>query len=67
MIGGAGYVIDAGTQLLFPGVPTISQVTFAFAMLAAIGELVFALWLLIKGVDVARWQEVTLLARHGAA
>ena len=67
MIGGAGYVIDAGMQLLFPGVPTISQVTIAFAMLAAIGELVFALWLLIKGVDVARWQEVALLAKHGAA
>ncbi len=67
MIGGTCHVIDAGTQLLFPGVPTISQVTFAFAMLAAIGELLFALWLLIKGVNVARWQEVTLHADHGAA
>jgi hypothetical protein len=67
MIGGTCHVIDAGTQLLFPGVPTISQVTFAFAMLAAVGELLFALWLLIKGVNVARWQEVTLPAQHGAA
>lgn len=62
-----GYLIDVGTQLLFPGVPTISQVTSAFAMLAAMGELLFALWLLIKGVSVARWQEVTLHAHDGAA
>ncbi len=66
MVGGVCYVIEAGTQLLFPGVPTISQVTFAFAILAAVGELLFALWLLIKGVNVARWQEVTLHAHHGA-
>jgi hypothetical protein len=64
MIGGAAHVIDAGTELLFPGVPTIRQFTFAVAILAAIGELLFALWLLIKGVNVARWQEVTLHAPH---
>jgi hypothetical protein len=58
MVGGAGHVMDAGTQLLFPSVPTISQITFAIAMLAAVGELLFALWLVIKGVNVARWQEV---------
>lgn len=67
IIGGAAHVIDAGTQLLFPGVPTIIQFTFAFAILAAVGELLFALWLVIKGVNVARWQEVTLHAHHGAA
>ena len=67
MIGGACYVFDACTQLLFPGVPTLSQFTLALAMLAAIGELLFALWLLIKGVNVARWQEVTLHAHQGAA
>jgi hypothetical protein len=67
MIGGACHVIDAGTQLLVPGVPALSQVTFAFAILAAIGELLFALWLLIKGVNVGRWREVTLHAHHGAA
>jgi hypothetical protein len=67
MSGGAGHVIDAGTELLVPGVPPIRQVTFAVAILAAIGELLFALWLLIKGVNAARWQEVTLHAHHGAA
>jgi Domain of unknown function (DUF4386) len=53
VIGGAGYLIDWGTQLLFPGLATISQFTF-------IGELLFPLWLLIKGVKVERWQQVTL-------
>lgn len=45
LIAGAGYGIDWVTQVQFQGVPTISQFTFW-------GELLFALWLLIKGVDV---------------
>jgi hypothetical protein len=53
VIGGVGYLLDSGTQLLFPGVATIGQFTF-------IGELLFPLWLLIKGVNVERWQQVTL-------
>ena len=52
-IAGAGYVIDSATQLLFPGVTTISQFTF-------VGEVLFTLWLLIKGVNVKRWQEATV-------
>ena len=50
VIGGAGYLIDSGTQLLFPGVATIGQFTF-------IGQLLFPLWLLIKGVNVERWHQ----------
>jgi hypothetical protein len=53
VIGGVGYLIDWATQLLFPGLATISQFTF-------IGELLLPLWLLIKGVNVERWQQVTL-------
>lgn len=54
VIGCAGYVIDSGTHLLFPDfAATISQFTF-------IGELLLPLWLLIKGVNVERWQQVTL-------
>ena len=60
VIGGVGYVVDWATQLLLPSFPTISQFTF-------IGELLLPLWLLIKGVNVARWQEAALQAHHGAA
>jgi len=52
VIGGAGYLFDSGTQLLFPGFITISQFTI-------VGELLFSLWLLIKGVNVERWQQLT--------
>lgn len=52
MIAGGGYLVDSGAQLLFPGVATISQFTF-------IGELLFPLWLVIKGVNVERWLQVT--------
>jgi hypothetical protein len=45
IIAGGGYVVDCVTQLLFPGLATISQFTF-------VGELLFPLWLLIKGVNV---------------
>jgi hypothetical protein len=58
VVGGSGYLFDSGMQLLFAGIPTISQVTF-------VGEVLFGLWLLIKGVNVARWQQVTLRARSG--
>ena len=52
LIAAAGYLIDSGTQLLFPGFATISLFTF-------IGELVFPLWLVIKGVNVERWRQLT--------
>ena len=44
VVSGAGYVIDAGMQLLLPGVAALSQFTF-------VGELLFLLWLLVKGVN----------------
>lgn len=60
VISGAGYVIDSGTQLLSPGLATISQFTF-------VGEILLTLWLLIRGVNVEQWQEVALHAHDGGA
>jgi hypothetical protein len=58
VIAGAGYVIESCAQILSPGLATISQFTF-------VGEVLFTLWLLIKGVNVERWQEVALHAQDG--
>lgn len=44
LIAAAGYLIDSTTQLLFPGLSTISQFTFA-------AELLLPLWLITKGVN----------------
>ena len=60
VIAAAGYVIDVATQLLSPGLPTIGQFTF-------VGEILFTLWLLIRGINVERWQEVAHQAHEGAA
>lgn len=51
MIGCFGYLVDFVTFFLFPdsGVE-ISQFTF-------IGELLLPLWLLIRGVNVERWEK----------
>lgn len=57
VVSGAGYVTDAGMQLLFPGVPTVSQFTFA-------GEALFLLWLLIRGVRAERGQGVAHRGSH---
>jgi hypothetical protein len=45
VIAAAGYLTDSGTQLLSPGLATISQFTF-------VGELLFPLWLVIRGANV---------------
>jgi Domain of unknown function (DUF4386) len=47
LIGGAGYLVDSGMHLMFPGRATISQFT-------ALGELMLPVWLLVKGVSVER-------------
>ncbi len=54
MIGCFGYLIDFVTFGLFPNFDaTISQFTF-------IGEVLFPLWLLIKGVNVELWEKRAL-------
>jgi hypothetical protein len=52
ILAGCGYLIDVGTQLLFPSLDaTISQFTF-------VGEVLLPLWLLIRGVNVERWSSL---------
>jgi hypothetical protein len=50
LVGAAGYLFDSGAHLLNSGVAPISRFT-------CLGELLLPLWLLIKGVNVERWQQ----------
>jgi hypothetical protein len=51
MIGCFGYLIDSFAFFLFPNLNLkVSQYTF-------IGEFLIALWLLIKGIDVKKWEK----------
>ena len=50
-IAGAGYVANSFVLLVAPDVATI-----AFLVPSFVGELSLALWLLVKGVDVSKWE-----------
>lgn len=54
VIAGVGYVFDSVAGLLLPEFgTTISQLTF-------VGEMLLAVWLLVKSVSVRRWQQYVL-------
>jgi hypothetical protein len=54
MIGCLGYLIDSVIFFLLPNVDAaVSHVT-------GLGEILLALWLLIKGVNVEQWQNALL-------
>jgi len=54
IIAGFGYLIDSFAEFLLPNYDlTISMFTF-------IGEVLFLLWLLIKGVNADRWEKRAL-------
>jgi hypothetical protein len=54
IIAGFGYMIDSGALFLLPNLNIeVGQFTF-------IGELLFLLWLLIKGVNVEQWEKRAL-------
>lgn len=54
MIGCFGYFVDAFIFILFP------EFGIAFAEFLFIGEVLLPVWLLIKGVNVERWQQQAL-------
>jgi hypothetical protein len=54
MIGCFGYLVDSATFFFLPNIDvTVSQFT-------GLGEILLALWLLIKGVNVEQWEERAL-------
>lgn len=56
VIAGIGYIFDAATGFLFPGFGVeVSLFTF-------IGELLLALWLVVKSASAKRWEKLALEA-----
>ncbi len=61
IIGSLGYLLDSYGNILFPNYEAIFGVIVGVT--AVIGELPFFLWLLIKGVNVERYNERAQQAR----
>ena len=55
IIGSLGYLLDSYGNILFPNYEAIFGVIVGVT--AVIGELPFFLWLVIKGVNVQRYNE----------
>jgi hypothetical protein len=55
VIAGVGYLAQSAGTILWPSAK--ETLDTAVVVMAIPGELAFTLWLLIKGVDVARWNE----------
>ena len=51
VIGSFGYLIDGLLALMLADIPALTLASNALLVIATIGELGFALWLLIKGLD----------------
>jgi len=54
MMAGASYLTNSLTMLI---APTLSGAVFPILLLSFIGELTFALWLILKGVNLDRWHQ----------
>jgi hypothetical protein len=54
---GIGYLLDSMGQLLISGYTTTPG---AIAAIIALAEIAFPIWLLVKGVNMDRWQSRTL-------
>jgi len=54
IIGGFGYLIDVFAGFLFPAS------NLSIGLYTGLSEIIFLLWLLIKGVDVEQWEKRAL-------
>ncbi len=58
VLAGLGYLIDSFGSIFLPQYDAVFAILVSVG--ALVGELGFALWLLIKGVNVEKWQECSL-------
>jgi Domain of unknown function (DUF4386) len=54
-VAGLGYLTNSFTLTLYPAVA--NQVFLAIIVPVFVGETSLSLWLLVKGVNVQKWQE----------
>lgn len=57
LVAGVGYLIDTAALLLSTGYETTPA---PIALVIAVAEIAFPLWLLVKGVNMTQWQSRTL-------
>jgi len=58
IIAGSGYLIDVFARILSPDYD--STIFATIVMVTLFGEVVFPVWLLIKGVNVEKWEKISL-------
>jgi nitrate reductase NapE component len=58
-VAGVSYLTNSFTLIL---APTYAMLISPILVLSFIGELSFCLWLIVKGVNVAKWNERARLA-----
>ena len=58
IIAGSGYLIDTFAKILSPNYG--ATIIATFVMVTMVGEVVFPIWLLIKGVNVEKWKKRAL-------
>lgn len=61
LIGGFGYAFEGLQSMFLPDSAVASYAVIALLVVATVGELAFTFWLLIKGVNVERWNAQQLL------
>jgi hypothetical protein len=59
IVGGAGYLVESLSAFLLP------DLQVSVAMFTFWGEVLLPLWLIVKGVNVERWETVALAAAQG--
>jgi hypothetical protein len=65
LVAGLGYVTNSFVLILYPAIA--NQVFLAIILPVLIGELSLSLWLLVKGVNVQKWDERVNALRVGEA
>jgi len=59
-IGAFGYLIEGLSRMMGLDTPVLTALIIGLLVMVTVAELSFALWLLIKGLDLAQWRARTI-------